>query len=145
MNELGFSAMALGNHEFDWGEEYIAENEKLADFPILAINVYDRKTNKLADYCTASTMVEGDGLQIGIIGAIGDCYSSIAVDKCDEVYFKVKNELTNLVKAESEKLRKKGADFILRALSVNRYYAFCAFSFNLFCLFTRHSGTVFNS
>jgi 2',3'-cyclic-nucleotide 2'-phosphodiesterase/3'-nucleotidase len=116
MNELGFSAMALGNHEFDWGEEYIAENEKLADFPILAINVYDRKTNKLADYCTASTMVEGDGLQIGIIGAIGDCYSSIAVDKCDEVYFKVKNELTNLVKAESEKLRKKGADFIVYLL-----------------------------
>ena len=116
MNELDFSAMSLGNHEFDWGEEYIADNEEFAEFPFLAINVYDRKTNKIAGFCEPSTMVEGDGIQIGIIGAIGDCYSSIAVDKCDEVYFKVGRELTALVKAESERLRALGADFIVYIL-----------------------------
>ena len=61
-------------------------------------------------------MVEGDGLQIGIIGAIGDCYSSIAVDKCDEVYFKTGKDLTNLVKAEADRLRSQGADFIVYVL-----------------------------
>ena len=116
MNELDFAAMALGNHEFDWGEEFIADNAEIAEFPFLAINVYDRKTNKMADFCKASTMVEGDGLQIGIIGAIGDCYSSIASDKCDDVYFKVGRELTALVKAESEALKKRGADFIVYVL-----------------------------
>ena len=116
MNQLKFTAMSLGNHEFDWGEQYIADNEEFAEFPFLAINVYDRKTNKLADFCAPSTMVEGDGLQVGIIGAIGDCYSSIAVDKCDDVYFKVGRELTALVKAESERLRKNGADFIVYIL-----------------------------
>lgn len=116
MNELDFSAMAIGNHEFDWGEEFIANNDKQAEFPLLAINIYDRKTNKLADYCAPSTIVEADGLQIGIIGAIGDCYTSIAVDKCDEVYFKVRSELTDLVKKESKKLRKEGADFIVYLL-----------------------------
>ena len=113
MNQLGFTAMAIGNHEFDWGEEYVAANEEMADFPFLAINIYDRSTNKLADFCSPSVMVESDGAQIGIIGAIGDCYSSIAVDKCDEVYFKVGRELTNLVKKESERLKSKGADFIV--------------------------------
>lgn len=116
MNELDFAAMAIGNHEYDWGEEYIEDNEEFAEFPFLAINIYDRKTNKLADYCEASVVVEADGLQIGIIGAIGDCYSSIAVDKCDDVYFKVGSELTSLVKAESDRLRKDGVDFIVYIL-----------------------------
>lgn len=113
MNELNFAAMAVGNHEFDWGEEYIEANSKLANFPFIAINIYDRSTNQRVDYCAPSVMVEGDGLQIGIIGAIGDCYSSIAVDKCDEVYFKTGRDLTNLVKAEADRLRANGVDFII--------------------------------
>lgn len=116
MNKLGFSAMSIGNHEFDWGEEYVKQNSDFAEFPFLAINIYDRNTNKLVDYCKASTMVDAGNAQIGIIGAIGDCYSSIAVDKCDEVYFKVGSELTSLVKNEAEKLRSEGADFIVYIL-----------------------------
>ena len=113
MNELDFAAMAIGNHEFDWGEEYVAANAKLAEFPFIAINIYDRKSNSLAEFCAPSVMVESSGLQIGIIGAIGDCYSSIAVDKCDEVYFKTGRDLTNLVKNEADRLRDEGADFIV--------------------------------
>lgn len=113
MNELDFAAMALGNHEYDWGEEYVEANAKLAEFPFLAINIYDRETNKQVDYCQSSVMVKAGELQIGIIGAIGDCYSSISSDKVEDVYFKVGNELTDLVKAESEKLRQEGADCIV--------------------------------
>ena len=116
MNELDFTAMAIGNHEFDWGEEYIKSSSAMAEFPFLAINIYDRKTNKPVDYCSPSVMIDRGGVQIGIIGAIGDCYSSIAVDKCDEVYFKTGRDLTNLVKAESEELRQQGADCIVYIL-----------------------------
>lgn len=116
MNELDFTAMTLGNHEFDWGEKSIEDNRDLAEFEFLAINIYDRQTNKLVDYCKSSTVVEAHGYEIGIIGAIGDCYSSIASDKCGDVYFKVGNELTNLVKDEVENLRKKGVDFIVYIL-----------------------------
>lgn len=116
MNELDFTAMAIGNHEYDWGGEYIEDNAELADFPFLAINIYDRATDQLVDYCDASVIVEADGWQIGIIGAIGDCYSSIAVDKCDDVYFKVGSQLTSLVKEEADRLRDKGADFIVYLL-----------------------------
>ena len=113
MNELDFVAMALGNHEYDWGEEYIEKNAELAEFPFLAINIYDRETNELADYCEASVVVEAGDVQIGIIGAMGDCYSSIAADKVEGVYFKVRNELTELVKAESDRLRGEGVDCII--------------------------------
>lgn len=116
MNELDFVAMALGNHEFDWGEEYIIKNAELAEFPLLAINIYDKSTNKRVEYCESSVMVELDGVKIGIIGAIGDCYGSILNTNVADLYFKVGAELTALVKAESEKLRKEGADFIIYSL-----------------------------
>ena len=116
MNLLGFTAMTLGNHEFDWGEDAIRDNLAVAEFPFLAINIYNNSTGKLADYCTPSIMIEKDGLQIGIIGAIGDCYSSISSDKVEDVYFKTGSALTSLVQAESNRLREAGADLIVYSL-----------------------------
>ncbi len=113
MNELDFASMTLGNHEYDWGEEFIEANDAIAEFPFLAINVYDSVTNKRVEYCDASAVIECDGIQIGIIGAIGDCYSSISGDKSDGFYIKTGNELTSLVKAESARLRAEGVDYIV--------------------------------
>lgn len=113
MNYLGFEAMTLGNHEFDWGVDAIKENVAMAEFPILAINIYDNATGKRADFCQPSVMIERGGAQIGIIGAIGDCYSSISSEMTEGIHFKTGSELTSLVKAESEKLREAGADVIV--------------------------------
>ncbi len=116
MNHLDFASMTLGNHEYDWGEEYIEANDALADFPFLAINVYDRDTNERADYCDASVVVERDGIEIGIIGAIGDCYSSISGEQSGGFYIKTGSDLTSLVKAESERLRDEGVDYIVYSI-----------------------------
>lgn len=116
MNELDFVSMTLGNHEYDWGEEYIEENAELAEFPFLAINIYERETNERVDYVQSSVLIERGGMKIGIIGAIGDCYSSISGDKVEDVYFKTGSALTELVKAESEKLRAEGADYVVYSL-----------------------------
>ena len=116
MNELDFVSMTLGNHEFDWGQEAIRNNLAVAEFPFLAINIYDVKTNTLVDYATPSVMIERGDIQIGIIGAIGDCYSSISSDMVEGITFKVGSELTNLVKAEADRLRAEGADLIVYSL-----------------------------
>lgn len=116
MNQLGFVGMTLGNHEFDWGEEAILKNAQLAEFPFLAINIYDVDTGKLAEYCTPSVMVDCGDIQVGIIGAIGDCHSSISGDNNKGFTFKVGTELTNLVKEESIRLKNEGADLIAYAL-----------------------------
>ena len=113
MNYLGFEAMALGNHEFDWGQDAIKTNVALAEFPILAINIYDNATGKRVDYCEPSVMIERGGAKIGIIGAIGDCYSSISSTKTEGINFKVGSALANLVKEESTKLREAGADIVV--------------------------------
>ena len=128
MNYMGFASMTLGNHEFDWGESAVEENAALAEFPLLAINVYDRSTNQRVDYCDSSVLVECRGLQVGIIGAMGDCYSSISSDKVEDIYFKTGSALTALVKAESAMLREMGADLIVLSLhdggtgSIDSYY-----------------------
>ncbi|MBQ7408044.1 MAG: bifunctional metallophosphatase/5'-nucleotidase [Clostridia bacterium] len=116
MNEMGFVSMSLGNHEYDWGEQKIRENLEVANFPFLAINVYDVTTNERANYCAPSVMVERGNVKVGIIGAIGDCYSSISSDKVENVEFLVGNQLTALVKEESQKLRNQGADVIIFAV-----------------------------
>ena len=116
MNQMDFASMTLGNHEYDWGEDYIEANAELAEFPFLAINIYDRTTNERVDYCDASIMIEQDGAKIGIIGAMGNCYSSISSDKTKDVYFKTGGELTTLVKEESTRLKEAGADFIVLSM-----------------------------
>ncbi len=116
MSEMEFASMTLGNHEFDWGESYIAENAEEASFPYLAINVYENATNTLVDYCQPSVMIERGEAKIGIIGAIGNCYSSISSDKVSEIHFKTGSALTALVKAEANKLRAAGADCIVYSL-----------------------------
>ena len=116
MNELGFVSMTLGNHEFDWGENFIRENAGAADFPFLAINVFSRETDTRVEYAEASRVIERGGFTIGIIGAVGDCYSDIAPDKVGDIYFKTDSELTELVNAETERLRAEGTDIIVLSI-----------------------------
>ena len=117
MNDLGFAAMTLGNHEFDWGVQAIKSNIELAEFPILAINVYDRETSQRLEGCEASTVVDKGDVKIGIIGAIGDCYSSIEGSKTAGVYFKTDSDLTKLVKEEATRLRdEEGVDFVIYSI-----------------------------
>ncbi len=116
MMEVGTVSMTFGNHEFDWSGEYIYENLEIADFPFLAINIYETATNTRADYATPSVIVERGGARIGIIGAIGNCYSSISRDKVMDVEFKTGAALTALVMAESQRLREAGCDLIVYSI-----------------------------
>ncbi len=113
MNEMDFSSMTMGNHEYDWGVEYIQENEDIAEFPFLGINIFNSVTHERVSYCQPSTVVEKSGVQIGIIGAIGDCLSSISGDVGGGMYFKTGQELTALVKDEAIRLRESGVDYII--------------------------------
>ena len=116
MNELDFLSMTLGNHEYDWGEDYIVNNLELAEFPFLAINVYSNATNQRADYCQPSVTFEKNGVKIGIIGAIGDCHSSISGEHSSGFYFKTGSALTALVQEEADRLRSEGVDFIVYSI-----------------------------
>ena len=75
MNNVGFDAMTVGNHEFDYGPIRLLENATLMDFPLLGGNVirYDHgSTGELWNEAIApSTIIERGGNKIGIVGMIG--------------------------------------------------------------------------
>ena len=114
MNSLDFVSMTVGNHEFDWGDSVIKENEEIASFPFLGINVINEKTKQRVDYLDASTTFYRDNAKIGVIGAIGNCLSSISSSNVPDIYFATGDELSELIKEESKRLRiEEGCDFII--------------------------------
>ncbi|HKY51999.1 MAG TPA: bifunctional metallophosphatase/5'-nucleotidase, partial [Candidatus Limnocylindria bacterium] len=46
MNLMKYDAMAVGNHEFDWGQEVLARRAEEAAFPFLAANVIETRTGR---------------------------------------------------------------------------------------------------
>ena len=68
MNMLGYSAMTLGNHEFDSGPEVLAEFIKGLEFPMVAANVDVSHDPNLQDLVKHYTILTVDGQQVGIIG-----------------------------------------------------------------------------
>jgi 5'-nucleotidase len=74
MSEIGLSAMALGNHEFDKGTVNLEEQyQKFGGFPILAANYHfadptDPTQPKLADLIHDYQLFNVNGVKIGVIG-----------------------------------------------------------------------------
>lgn len=114
MNHMGFAAMTLGNHEFDWGSSYIAENAQIAEFPFLGINITDANVD--TPYCQNSVVVERGGVKIGIIGAIGDVLSSVSGEFSSGINFAVRGDLTKMVKEEATRLRNAGCHLIVYSI-----------------------------
>ncbi|GLR76582.1 bifunctional 2',3'-cyclic-nucleotide 2'-phosphodiesterase/3'-nucleotidase [Aliivibrio sifiae] len=46
MNQLDYDAGNIGNHEFNYGLDFLAESINDADFPYISANVYDAKTKE---------------------------------------------------------------------------------------------------
>ena len=68
MNMIGYDFMAIGNHEFDLGEDVLIKTLEMAEFPILSCNIVKKGTNGLVDYAEPYKIIEKLGLRIGVIG-----------------------------------------------------------------------------
>ena len=66
-NRLGRTAAALGNHEFDWGQDTLRARMREAAYPILGANVTDAWGKDIA-WIPDDTIVTVGGLRVGIIG-----------------------------------------------------------------------------
>ena len=68
MNYMGYDAMTLGNHEFNWGIPTMQTILSQAEFPVLAANV----TDAAGELVTGAgwTIVERDGIRVAIIGVV---------------------------------------------------------------------------
>lgn len=65
---MGVVASAVGNHEFDWGVERIAQWSKEGGFPFLVSNIYDKATNAPVSWAKPYHIQEVAGKKIAFIG-----------------------------------------------------------------------------
>jgi 2',3'-cyclic-nucleotide 2'-phosphodiesterase/3'-nucleotidase/5'-nucleotidase len=64
MNEIGYDAMVVGNHEFDFGYETAMQYKAALNFPILSSNVYKDGQRAFEPY----TILEKNGQKYAVIG-----------------------------------------------------------------------------
>ncbi len=77
LNEMNLDAFVIGNHEFDWGLETLLDyfngkNEIQANYPLLGANVFLKSTDELPEGIKPYTIVNKNGLDVLIIGVIGE-------------------------------------------------------------------------
>ncbi len=68
MNQMGYDAMTVGNHEFDDGPEVLKGFMDALNFPILMSNADVSQEPLLSNTLQKSTVIEKGGERIGLIG-----------------------------------------------------------------------------
>lgn len=118
MNQLDYDVANIGNHEFNYGLEFLAETLNDADFPYVSANVFDKKTGEhyFKPYIIKShTFKDVDGAQHEIkVGYIGFVPPQIMVWDKKNLEGKV---FAKDIKETAEKLvpqmKQEGADVIV--------------------------------
>ena len=90
MNTIGYDAMALGNHEFNFGTDLIKKVEKDANFPLLSANTYLKGTD--TNFVKATEVKMVDGVKVGIIRMTIPHVAMWDGDKVKHLDFKPLNE-----------------------------------------------------
>jgi 2',3'-cyclic-nucleotide 2'-phosphodiesterase (5'-nucleotidase family) len=70
MNRAGYDALALGNHDFDEGQENCRELVDRASFPVLGANILSRETGDPVDWVEPWIVRDFGSLKVGIVGVI---------------------------------------------------------------------------
>jgi len=68
-SSMGYECMTLGNHEFEYGWQKLLESKQRARFPVLNANIFYKNTD--INYGQSYTILEKDGVRIGLIGVMG--------------------------------------------------------------------------
>ena len=152
MNEIGFDAMTVGNHEFDWGVDVIKSynnqtSEVKTNFPIICSNIYEKATNQPVDWCEPYAIIERVGLKIGVIGAIGsELESSIATSMVAAYEFK---DPVPIVKDYTKKLRTElNCDLVVllihdNTLGTNQTFADMTGDYQIDAVFNGHTHSTY--
>lgn len=68
MNEMNYTAAAIGNHEFDFKIEELKKRMDESSFPFLSANIREKSSGNIPEYISPYIIKEVDGMKIGVIG-----------------------------------------------------------------------------
>lgn len=86
MNLMGYDAMTIGNHEFDFGLDNMARLFRMANFPVVCSN-YDVTGTVLEGLVKPYVTLEREGVKIGIFGLSPRMEGLVQADKCEGVVY----------------------------------------------------------
>ena len=110
LNEMKYDVFVLGNHEFNFGMEALDEILKDIKAKKLTANFYYKKNDKR--YIDATTIIEKDGVKLGIIGLSAPMSAKFEEDTGNLKDMKFTSP-TEEVRTQVEKLKAKGVDAII--------------------------------
>ena len=87
MNLMGYDAMTIGNHEFDFGLENMARLYRMARFPVVCAN-YDVAGTVLEGLVKPYVVLEREGLRIGVFGLSPRLEGLVQASRCEGVVYK---------------------------------------------------------
>ena len=113
MNSAGYNAATFGNHEFDYGQDILAQRMKQANFPYISANVIVNATGKTLSP-TPSVIIENDSAKIGIIGlTTPETIVSTSPKNTHGLTFLKGKELYACTQKQVDQLNAQGCDLIV--------------------------------
>lgn len=126
MNYVKYDSRTIGNHDFDWGQQFIKTNKETPYngymTPVLGANIYDFNfvTKQVGNVFQSDlarktiTYTLNNGVKVGIVGVIGrDQISSIMSKYVEDVTF---IDHVQVLKDESTRLRNEGCDVVIASV-----------------------------
>ena len=111
MRKIGFDAVALGNHDFEWGQEALGTIVGDLDAPVVAANVVKTSDGSVIDFAKPYVIKEIKGVKVGIIGLdTRETERYIEKEKLEGLKFE--NEIETAKKYVPE-VKEQGADLVL--------------------------------
>ena len=109
-NQLGLAAAALGNHEFDWGQDTLRARMRDARYAILGANVR-YADGRHVPWIRADTLVQRGALRIGVIGVATPLTPTTtrAANVADLRFLPP----APIVDSLARRLRARGADYVI--------------------------------
>ncbi len=105
MNLMGYDAVTIGNHEFDFGLENMARIFKMAKFPVVCAN-YDFTGTCVEGLVKPYVIIKRNGLKIGLFGLSPQLEGLVDLSKCKGVTYLDPIEVGNRVAAELKHAKK---------------------------------------
>ncbi len=110
LNEMNYDIFVLGNHEFNFGMKALDEILKDIKAKKLTANFYHKKNDKR--YIDATTIIEKDGVKLGIIGLSTPMSAKFEEDTGNLKDMRFTSP-TEEARTQVEKLKAKGVDAII--------------------------------
>jgi 5'-nucleotidase len=123
-NRIGYAAVAVGNHEFDYGGTQLQPQRALldaaaaADFPFLTANIFHRDGRPLTGRnLFPSVIIERAGLRVGLLGLT--TATTPQTTHPDGVANLLFEDAARAGAREARRLREEGADLVVALAHLN--------------------------